>query len=77
MSQGKRRTSAASNVTRSGSQKLRLKEVLAEIDMSRSAFYRMKARGKGPKCIKLPNGQLRVRRVDLDAWWEANEEASV
>ncbi|MDP9608806.1 helix-turn-helix transcriptional regulator [Streptomyces demainii] len=77
MSHSRRRTSAASTAAKSSSQKLKLPEVLAEIKMSRSAFYRMKARGKAPKCIKLPNGQIRVRRVDLDAWWEANEEASV
>jgi predicted DNA-binding transcriptional regulator AlpA len=40
--------------------------------MSRSAFYRMRARGKAPKCIRLPNGQIRVRRGDLDAWWSTN-----
>jgi predicted DNA-binding transcriptional regulator AlpA len=45
---------------------LKLPEVLAEIGMSRAAFYRMRARGQAPK---LPNGQLRVRRADLDAWW--------
>jgi predicted DNA-binding transcriptional regulator AlpA len=41
--------------------------------MSRSAFYRMRARGKAPRCIRLPNGQIRVRRADLDAWLEAHE----
>lgn len=50
-------------------QMLKLPEVLAELDMSRAAFYRMRARGKAPKLIKLPNGQVRVRRSDLDAWW--------
>lgn len=50
-------------------QMLKLPEVLEEIDMSRAAFYRMRARGKAPKLIKLPNGQLRCRRTDLDAWW--------
>ncbi|WP_327269016.1 helix-turn-helix domain-containing protein [Streptomyces sp. NBC_01218] len=49
-------------------QMLKLPEVLAEIGMSRAAFYRMRARGKAPKLIKLPNGQLRVRRTDLDNW---------
>ncbi|WP_031067275.1 helix-turn-helix transcriptional regulator [Streptomyces sp. NRRL WC-3742] len=48
---------------------LKLPAVLAEINMSRSAFYRMVARGKGPTLLKLPNGQIRVRRSDLDAWW--------
>lgn len=52
---------------------LKLPEVLAEIDMSRAAFYRMRARGKAPKVIKLPNGHIRVRRSDLNAWWAAGE----
>lgn len=53
--------------------KLKLADVLEEIDMSRSAYYRMTARGQGPKTMKLPNGQLRIRRSDLDAWWAAQE----
>ncbi|NJP78703.1 excisionase [Streptomyces sp. AA8] len=42
--------------------------------MSRAAFHRMRARGKAPKCLKLPNGQIRVRRADLDAWFVQCEE---
>ncbi|WP_405789687.1 helix-turn-helix domain-containing protein [Streptomyces sp. NBC_00029] len=57
-------------------QMLKLLEVLAEIGMSRAAFYRMRARGQGPRLIKLPNGQLRVRRADLDAWLSGCEEAA-
>ncbi|MFD8698165.1 helix-turn-helix transcriptional regulator [Kitasatospora purpeofusca] len=49
---------------------------LDELEMSRSAFYRMVARGKGPKLMKLPNNQIRVRRSDLDAWWAAQEVAA-
>ncbi|MFJ9244242.1 helix-turn-helix transcriptional regulator [Streptomyces sp. NPDC101776] len=55
-------------------QKLKLREVLEEIDMSRAAFYRMRARGQAPRMHKIPNGQLRVSRADLDAWWERCEE---
>ncbi|WP_328431796.1 helix-turn-helix transcriptional regulator [Streptomyces sp. NBC_00453] len=51
-------------------EKLKLAEVLAEIKMSRAAFYRMRARGQAPRIHKLPNGQLRVNRTDLDAWWQ-------
>jgi predicted DNA-binding transcriptional regulator AlpA len=53
---------------------LKLVEVLAEIRMSRAAFYRMRARGNAPKLIKLPNGQLRCHRRDLDAWWDQHGE---
>ncbi|WP_217234950.1 helix-turn-helix domain-containing protein [Streptomyces sp. AC555_RSS877] len=55
-------------------EKLKLPEVLAEIKMSRAAFYRMRARGQAPRIHKLPNGQLRVNRTDLDAWWERCEQ---
>lgn len=51
-------------------QLLKLPEVLTELGMSRAAFYRMRARGKAPRLVKLPNGQLRIRRADLDAWLE-------
>ncbi|MFH0243269.1 helix-turn-helix transcriptional regulator [Streptomyces sp. HK10] len=57
-------------------QTLTLAEVLDELRMSRAAFYRMRARGQGPKCLKLPNGQIRVRRSDLDVWFDACEEAA-
>lgn len=55
---------------------LKLAEVLEEIDMSRAAFYRMRACGQAPRIRirKLPNGQLRVSRADLDAWWESCEQ---
>ncbi|MFD5734359.1 helix-turn-helix transcriptional regulator [Streptomyces sioyaensis] len=57
-------------------EKLKLPEVLEEIRMSRAAFYRMRARGKAPKISKLPNGQLRVSRADLDEWWAACEQSA-
>ncbi|KOU53612.1 excisionase [Streptomyces sp. WM6378] len=53
---------------------MKLADVLDELDMSRAAFYRMRARGKAPKCIKLPNGHLRFRRSDFDAWLDSHEE---
>ncbi|OPC81495.1 excisionase [Embleya scabrispora] len=48
---------------------LKLPDVLDELDISRAAFYRMRAKGLAPKSKKLPNGQLRFRRADVDAWW--------
>lgn len=55
---------------------LKLPEVLTEIGMSRAAFYRMRARGQAPKLRKLPNGQVRVSRRDLDVWWEGCEQSA-
>ena len=57
-------------------QMLKLPEVLNELGMSRAAFYRLRARGHAPKLFKLPNGQLRVRRSDLDAWLTDCEKAA-
>ncbi|MBC3981911.1 helix-turn-helix domain-containing protein [Streptomyces sp. AC536] len=56
------------------SQMLKLPELLNEINISRTAFYRLRAKGQAPRLVKLPNGQLRCRRVDLDAWLSAGEE---
>ena len=63
-------------MARTTTRMLKLPEVLDEIGMSRAAFYRLRARGKAPRLIKLPNGHLRVRRSDLDAWWTKHEQAA-
>lgn len=55
---------------------LKLSEVLVELGMSRAAFYRMRARNQAPRLIKLPNGQLRIRRTDLDAWLDGLTDAA-
>jgi predicted DNA-binding transcriptional regulator AlpA len=39
--------------------KLTLVEVCAELHISRSTFYDWRAKGKAPRCIKLPNGEIR------------------
>lgn len=53
---------------------MKLADVLGELGMSRAAFYRMRARGTSPKCLKLPNGQLRFRRADFEKWLNTLEE---
>ncbi|PYC80481.1 excisionase [Streptomyces tateyamensis] len=50
---------------------LTLNEVLAETRISRSAFYRMRAKGLAPELVPLPSGHLRCTRAALDAWWAA------
>lgn len=59
--------------TKPNRQTLKLGEALAEIGVSRAAFYRMRARGQAPRHLKLPNGQIRIRRADLDAWFDSCE----
>jgi predicted DNA-binding transcriptional regulator AlpA len=50
---------------------LTLVEVLAELKVARSTFDTWRVLGTAPECIKLPNGQLRIRRSALDAWLAA------
>jgi predicted DNA-binding transcriptional regulator AlpA len=52
---------------------LSIPEVIAEIGVPRSTFYRWRQLGVGPKAIKLPNGQVRVRRSALDDWLSSLE----
>ncbi|MER7505944.1 helix-turn-helix domain-containing protein [Nonomuraea pusilla] len=53
---------------------LTLAELCAELQISRSTFYDWRAKGRSPRCLKLPNGDLRIRRADLDRWLSALEE---
>ncbi len=55
---------------------LPLAVVLAELGdengpLARSTFDDWRAKGRAPRIIKLPNGQLRVDRVDLNAWLDS------
>jgi predicted DNA-binding transcriptional regulator AlpA len=56
--------------------KLTVGEVCADLQIAQSTFYEWRTKGTGPRCIKLPNGQLRVRRSDLEAWLDAREDAA-
>lgn len=56
---------------------LTIADVCDELDVARSTFYDWRAKGRAPRCIKLPNGELRIRRGDLDAWLDScTEEAA-
>ena len=46
-----------------------VREVLAELNgVSRDTFYRWRQLGVAPPAIRLPNGELRVRRDDFLHW---------
>ncbi|MEO3744939.1 helix-turn-helix domain-containing protein [Plantactinospora sp. B5E13] len=55
---------------------LTIPEVISELKVSRSTFYYWRQTGKAPRCIKLPNGEIRVRRTDLATWLDGLEEAA-
>jgi excisionase family DNA binding protein len=49
-------------------------EVCSELRISRSTFYEWRAKGRAPRCTKLPNGEIRIRRIELDRWLTTCEE---
>ncbi|WP_030452043.1 MULTISPECIES: helix-turn-helix transcriptional regulator [Herbidospora] len=53
---------------------LTLADLCDELQISRSTFYDWRAKGRAPKCLKLPNGDLRIRRADLDRWLDTRED---
>lgn len=56
--------------------KLTVSEVCEDLQIAQSTFYDWRTNGTGPRCIKLPNGQLRIRRADFEAWLDAREDAA-
>ncbi|MFF4230072.1 helix-turn-helix transcriptional regulator [Streptomyces sp. NPDC001820] len=53
---------------------LTVPELCEELQVSRSTFYNWRQKGRAPRCIKLPNGDLRVRRSDLNHWLDDRED---
>jgi predicted DNA-binding transcriptional regulator AlpA len=64
-----RRQTAASSL-------LTISEVIAEIRVPRATFYRWRQLRKGPRSIKLPNGDVRIRRSELERWLASLEDDS-
>lgn len=48
-------------------------EFCHELGIARSTFYDWRAARKTPPVIKLPNGQLRIRRAAFDSWLDGLE----
>lgn len=57
-------------------ERLTVDEFCAEMKISRSTFYDWKAKGRAPRCHKLPNGELRIDRTDFDQWYQSCEVAA-
>ena len=45
-----------------------IEEVCTDLGIARSTFYDWRAKHKAPPCLKLPNGDLRIRRTDYEEW---------
>lgn len=55
---------------------LTVAEFCDELGVSRSTFYDWRAKGRAPRCIKLPNGDIRIRRVEFERWLNTLEEVA-
>jgi excisionase family DNA binding protein len=53
---------------------LTIDEVIAELRVPRSTFYRWRQAGTGPPAVKLPSGAVRIRRTALAEWLRGLED---
>jgi len=72
--------SAVSSVQQSGKStqrgRLTVDDICDDLGISRRTFYEWRAKGNAPKCIKLPNGELRVSHAEYGRWLKEREKAA-
>jgi excisionase family DNA binding protein len=56
--------------------RLTIAQLCEELGISRSTFYEWRAKGRAPRCIKLPNGEIRIRRTEFERWLDSLEEVA-
>ncbi|MFI0424830.1 helix-turn-helix transcriptional regulator [Spongiactinospora sp. 9N601] len=49
-------------------------DVLGELDIARRTWQHWRALGIAPRCHRLPNGELRIKRSDFDDWLDSLAE---
>ena len=71
------RSAARPTPTRPASSNLMtLQDVYDELGIAKSTWNDWKNKGRTPKCFKLPNNQVRIRRADFEKWLGQLEEES-
>lgn len=53
---------------------LSIVEVCEDLGITRSTFYDWRAKRTAPPCLKLPNGEIRVRTDDYETWLTSRME---
>ncbi|MCX4611766.1 helix-turn-helix domain-containing protein [Streptomyces mirabilis] len=61
---------------RTRDEKMTVQEVITDLKVAPSTFYRWRQLGKGPRAIKLPNGDVRIRLSEYERWLTEREEAA-
>lgn len=69
-------TTATRSIQGLSRDKLTVADICADLDISRRTFYEWRAKGTAPKCIPLPNGELRIRRTEYERWLADREAAA-
>jgi predicted DNA-binding transcriptional regulator AlpA len=64
------------NASRGPRGRLTIADVCDDLGISRSTFYDWRAKGRAPRCIKLPNGDIRINRAEYERWLTTLEEAA-
>ena len=54
--------------------RLTVAEFCAEMKISRRTFQEWRAKGRAPRCHKLPNGDLRITHAAFEEWLATCEE---
>ncbi len=62
--------------SRTARTRLTIADVCTDLGVSRSTFYEWRAKGRGPRCIKLPNGDIRINHTEYERWLATLEEAA-
>ena len=67
-----------SRTNQSGNHRTRLTiaDICSDLAVSRSTFYEWRVKGRGPRCIKLPNGDIRFNRAEYERWLATLEEVA-
>lgn len=55
---------------------LTIAEFCDELKISRRTFQEWRAKGRAPRCLKLPNGEIRIRWSEYDRWLNVCEESA-
>jgi predicted DNA-binding transcriptional regulator AlpA len=64
------------HASRTTQTRLTITDICTDLGISRSTFYDWRAKGRAPRCIKLPNGDIRINRTEYERWLTTLEEAA-
>ncbi|QWF79766.1 helix-turn-helix transcriptional regulator [Amycolatopsis sp. CA-230715] len=53
---------------------LTVDDICTALNVARRTFYEWRQKDTAPPCLKLPNGELRIRAVDFDRWMDSLKE---